>query len=1802
MHIGFLQKKRWRRIFASFILLCFVNEIFYLPVYALTAGPSSADYGSFEPIDTTDMVSTLTGDFVYNMPLLEVPGPEGGYPLALSYHANISPEQESSWVGLGWTLNPGAVNRHVNGFPDDWWNTETSRRDFWEGGKSETTRVGVTVPIYGYYISAGLTFANDTYKGFGLGADLGAGIGIKDVASVGVDFGVGPYGGFYASAGIGIGYQDHATGFGLGAGLSVSTDFKNGIVAGIGVGVFYQTSLYKNPKQGILGISLSSRGDVSYSVGGLSSSLHNARASAMRSSTTTYTVNLLLASYQNTQTRYWSDEKDSSDIIGALHGDGSIGGLKDTHAGDAYNLQEEDKNLIDHPNVSKHQGGAYPNFDKYVVAAQGLGGSFRPYRSQGFIFTQNQREFNEDRTLRFMSVQYYENGSQTTPYYRFENEFSSYDLQLYPGLTNPDLWDYRNNVSLPFSGSVDHEDGDEDLMTTAPGKHIIDHEYAEVYVNGSPRASFLFPKVNFEVNKTVPPSTRVDNGQITGYSITNTEGVTYHYSLPAYVYAEETYQENRDHKQKLIFNRQTKTMGYAYIWHLTAITGPDYVDRGELNVIDDADYGYWVSFEYGKWSGSHVWRNPAEGMYVDDDGEFSQLSMGRKEVYYLNAIKTRSHTAVFAKSIKKDGKGASPEIFNKNYNVELQASTDYVNSGMFNANSALSMKLDRIYLMNRGDEDIIPIPTSQQNSSPTRSIPCSDCEIISNVYNTGNISSVRQQLENKAIQIIDMEYDYSLVKGTANSFENDIYAVRDGKLTLNAVSIMGRGAVPLAPPTTFEYELDVADRKQVSGILSPGGFTSQNGSLEIGDLLRVEAYAQQPEFAGVIVRKTASGSSYVYSLRNGNYSGASKNTTVVTTKNPTYNKNAVDMWGMYKSDYLASNNETVSRTTTATSGKSVDVWSLRKINTSSGTTMKVAYESDTYNRAVLNSNRSFIITNFTKINDLDYYFDLDIAEGWDLSHFFQATDEIDLVLAFTYRPIMILPTMEFESYSFKPVVQSVDQNLKRVYVRNSTYSIRNFINALPGDAGFKSVLTGNVIVSDQGGLFYGGGTRVSSITTDHMDGVRTTMNYSYHLSNNPQISSGVTVSEPKLYPEDNMKDVLTSFGTSTSEIEAKQKVKNEYKKFLFQQLDPLADLARELPGAGVMYEYVTRSHTITHTLDQVERELPTKTEIHYQVFKSNMVGRQDVEPRQSQAGNGGNFVYGRNLVLKKFVSAIGQVKRMTTYNHVGTKMSETLNHYLHDGLEHLPHDQFFDAYEQRLKQYKKQGVFKERYGETKQISSRGGSGDTDHLYVTMSAKAEYPCVSIGSTTTDYVSQVTSSTKIQEYDFYSGSVIRSISEDSRGNYIEEDITPAYHIFTPMGPIRLWQGRNMLTQVYEKKVSLLDKNEIRKGIISSDVSLWGTSVPAKDKDGNAISQPNIWRPYAQYSWLPSDSDANGLSATVPAFDWYNPANNSLNWKKTNEVTLFNVFSNILESKDINGRYAAQQYGYKATKAVLHGDDGRFEEFTFGSAEDHVIKNGVYYYADNLKGTARSNAMAHTGKYSVLMSPAQKGFIYDVPIEKLDSQKDYIAMVWVRSEGIADINGPRLYYKLDNAPEVLSPSAGKVKYAAGWNLIEMVISKEVLVGKQNLQVGCINTGGYQVYADDFRFSPRDAVMSASVYDLIHGYLTYTLNNNNLYTKYTHDLEGNVMRTYTEMLGKDYIPLLSRNFKNIANFSYQVYTNILTTENILPQGCSTPVTYRVLPGKYISYFSQEDADDQAQEDVRQYGQRYADQHSPCH
>ncbi len=102
--------------FSAFVLFTFLNQMLFPTVaFALTGGPTQPEVHGFEPVGTNQMVDLFSGDFTYNVPLFEI----GGYPINMAYHSGVGMEQEASWVGLGWSLTPGAINRNLRGLPDD---------------------------------------------------------------------------------------------------------------------------------------------------------------------------------------------------------------------------------------------------------------------------------------------------------------------------------------------------------------------------------------------------------------------------------------------------------------------------------------------------------------------------------------------------------------------------------------------------------------------------------------------------------------------------------------------------------------------------------------------------------------------------------------------------------------------------------------------------------------------------------------------------------------------------------------------------------------------------------------------------------------------------------------------------------------------------------------------------------------------------------------------------------------------------------------------------------------------------------------------------------------------------------------------------------------------------------------------------------------------------------------------------------------------------------------------------------------------------------------------------------------------------------------------------------------------------------------------------------------------------------------------------------------------------------------------------------------------------------------------------
>jgi len=252
------RRSRRMRYIAFMLLFVFTCQLVAPNVsMALTTGPSQPEVQGFEPVGTTDMVDMFTGSFVYNIPLLDVEG----YPVNISYHGGITMEQEASWVGLGWNINPGAINRTVRGVPDDF-NGDTVAKDF-NIKPEKTMRVGVGAgvelagvgdPVLSVNLSVGANLNVSNYRGVSCDFSLGGGVNVFHCVSAGVNMGVG------SQTGASI---DYNAGLSMSSSQTMSKDMACGV--GVNVGSGYST------RSGVKDLNLSFSVTSSNGNGGVSS-------------------------------------------------------------------------------------------------------------------------------------------------------------------------------------------------------------------------------------------------------------------------------------------------------------------------------------------------------------------------------------------------------------------------------------------------------------------------------------------------------------------------------------------------------------------------------------------------------------------------------------------------------------------------------------------------------------------------------------------------------------------------------------------------------------------------------------------------------------------------------------------------------------------------------------------------------------------------------------------------------------------------------------------------------------------------------------------------------------------------------------------------------------------------------------------------------------------------------------------------------------------------------------------------------------------------------------------------------------------------------------------------------------------------------------------------------------------------------------------------------------------------------------------------------------------------------------------
>lgn len=141
-------------------------------------GPTQPENADFHSVNEDNMVNLFSGDFSYSIPLLDV----GGYPLAIGYSSGVDMEQEASWVGLGWNINPGAISRSVRGLPDDFNGVDSiTKTTTIKENKTIGVSGGIDLELAGktpLSVGGSVGIFHNSYRGWGMETSLNASINV----------------------------------------------------------------------------------------------------------------------------------------------------------------------------------------------------------------------------------------------------------------------------------------------------------------------------------------------------------------------------------------------------------------------------------------------------------------------------------------------------------------------------------------------------------------------------------------------------------------------------------------------------------------------------------------------------------------------------------------------------------------------------------------------------------------------------------------------------------------------------------------------------------------------------------------------------------------------------------------------------------------------------------------------------------------------------------------------------------------------------------------------------------------------------------------------------------------------------------------------------------------------------------------------------------------------------------------------------------------------------------------------------------------------------------------------------------------------------------------------------------------------------------------------------------------------------------------------------------------------------------------------------------------------------------------
>ncbi len=929
-----------KKLAAAFLSIILGVQTFYPGVaYALTSGPAQPEMQAFKAAGMNDMVDLFTGDLKYNIPLMDV----GGYPVNLSYSSGTTMEDEASWVGEGWSLNPGTVNRTLRGLPDDFngkkkenYNNDQidqiektySKKEFKKVGGTLTLKPSIFAWEFG---SASMKF--NVYKDnyFGMGASIGTSVSFSLAKNTATPL----------TVGIGIN-SDVRDGVDINPSVGVSASMDE---SGESNSVGLSAGLHYNTRAGLKSVSLglsynpTSDPNTNYDFSGVKyfGQTHNPKI-GYNGSNEGFTFSLDLgpslfggyigiggAGYVYRETIQDKGRPVKVPAFGYMN---YLDGRKDINSLIDFNREKDGVFITSAPAIPV----PVCTNDFFTATAQTGSQQFRPHFGGNYVVFDKQTSntsFNlnggvtlgapwlfkggarvdwtngESRTNKWTSGNHFLNVAEanfTNPtadepiYFKQVGEKTSLDQDFVGTIAGLKTTSVRISSSSAMSSVRSRENGTENLLTAMRINKRQKRYYPFSYLDAVQADKYALDKkikTTNPSNGTVTPLDRVSGTlrkahHMSEVTVTDNEGKRMVYGIPVYNAETSEYSFSIGHPstdlsavrrsglvsmgsgaspdnrlgRDWLYSKET-TPSYVTSFLLTGILSPDYVDLTKDGITDD-DLGTAVKFNYSKVTDDYRWRAPYEqskanyneGLMSDPKDDKANFVYGKKEIWNLYSIESKTMIAIFETSNREDGLGVIDENGGRNSNTKLK-------------------KIDKIRLYSK----------AEWLKSPSTAVP---------------------------IKTVGFVYDYSLYPNVPNNTgANTTQNALKGKLTLKKLYFTfgsnGRGATN---PYEFFYN--------TSSVLDGTGFSPPPGSEFTHEA--AEEYATKQSDRWGTYKPSWYNPSH---LENGEYPYA------LQKSNPPISY----MWGEWFDDLL---------------DNIASKWQLSKIITPTFSTIEVAYECDDY--------------------------------------------------------------------------------------------------------------------------------------------------------------------------------------------------------------------------------------------------------------------------------------------------------------------------------------------------------------------------------------------------------------------------------------------------------------------------------------------------------------------------------------------------------------------------------------------------------------------------------------------------------------------------------------------------------------------------------------------------------------------------------------------------------------------------------------------------------------------------------------